>query len=597
MNYDKLITKIFIKETDRGPRINQSINAYFLRSKTRSWPNIKNYIDNRYKDSESTKETIFRMYFNIEERPVCPICGKSLNFNISYRDNTCFTRYCSVSCQQKDSCIYKKQHETKLKKYGSVNNSNKRRQTNLERYGVLEQSQRPDILKKQIDTKIDKYGSSNNNEKRWNAIKNDTQKYTEYCEKMSKFFSSDEFKQKQHDTKKLNNSFNSSKVEDKAFELIYNVFPDVIRQYRSEEYPYNCDFYIKSLELYIELNASWTHGGHLFDIENKKDIDKLNIWKEKSKSSKYYENAIYTWTILDVEKYNTAIKNKLNYKIFYNLDDLKIWLDISMPYDKNILHKELDLIRRSQPSISLTNSHNKIVKYYQQETLYKEEKELWNDKDIRNKLIENRTKYLKKKSFTAEELLRGFKISGLHYGYSHFNHNIMKTVYNICNTKMCYDPCGGWGHHVLGSLSIDKFIYSDLSYSTYKNVQNMITDLGIDNVVCYNRDANTFIPEDNFDTMFCCPPYYNVEIYECGKFEDMDEFNTFMSNMFKCFYTKESCKYFAMVIQESLMNTDKYVPWQIIDLKGKTSHLNNNKKNQDRERLYIFKKQHLYTPT
>lgn len=94
---------------------------------------------------------------------------------------------------------------------------------------------------------------------------------------------------------------------------------NVIRQYRSTEYPYNCDFYIKSLNLYIECNFHWTHGGHEFDKNNPSDIEKLNEWKNKAKSSKYYKNAIKTWTIRDVEKKNIAKNNDLNYVIIYNI--------------------------------------------------------------------------------------------------------------------------------------------------------------------------------------------------------------------------------------------------------------------------------------
>ena len=39
------------------------------------------YVNNRYNDSSSIAETIYRIKHNIEIRPVCPICGGYLKFN------------------------------------------------------------------------------------------------------------------------------------------------------------------------------------------------------------------------------------------------------------------------------------------------------------------------------------------------------------------------------------------------------------------------------------------------------------------------------------------------------------------------------------
>ena len=114
-------------------------------------------------------------------------------------------------------------------------------------------------------------------------------------------------------------TFNSSKLEEKIFSYLFNKYPDVIRQYSDERYPFNCDFYVPSKDLFIELNQHWTHGNMPYDPENKECQEKLNIWKSKSKYSNYYKNAIYTWTNLDVRKLNYFINNKLNYKIIYDV--------------------------------------------------------------------------------------------------------------------------------------------------------------------------------------------------------------------------------------------------------------------------------------
>ena len=93
-------------------------------------------------------------------------------------------------------------------------------------------------------------------------------------------------------TKRKNGTFKMSKKEDKAYDILCKKFgkDDIIRQYQSEKYPFNCDFYIKSLDLYIECNFSWTHGKHWFDENNEEDIRRLEFMK--SKNTAYYDNAI-----------------------------------------------------------------------------------------------------------------------------------------------------------------------------------------------------------------------------------------------------------------------------------------------------------------
>ena len=133
---------------------------------------------------------------------------------------------------------------------------------------------------------------------------------------------------KRNVTKRCHGTFKSSKKEDTAYQLLCSYFgnDDVVRQYRSAKYPFNCDFYIKSKDLYIECNFSWTHGGHWFDPDNEDDIKRLELMK--SKHSKYYDNAIETWTIRDVKKHEVALKNQLNYIVFWTLDDVKHYVQL-----------------------------------------------------------------------------------------------------------------------------------------------------------------------------------------------------------------------------------------------------------------------------
>ena len=59
------------------------------------------------------------------------------------------------------------------------------------------------------------------------------------------------------------------------------MYPDTIRQYKDSRYPYNCDFYIPCLDLFIEFQGYWTHGEHPFNPNDINDINRLNLMKYK----------------------------------------------------------------------------------------------------------------------------------------------------------------------------------------------------------------------------------------------------------------------------------------------------------------------------
>lgn len=86
-------------------------------------------------------------------------------------------------------------------------------------------------------------------------------------------------------------------------------------------YPFHVDFYIKSLDLFIELNATWLHGKHWFNPNDKGDINRLNVYVDKVKMGKmFYQSAIDVWTKRDVLKRETAKKSHLKYMVFWNQD-------------------------------------------------------------------------------------------------------------------------------------------------------------------------------------------------------------------------------------------------------------------------------------
>lgn len=116
--------------------------------------------------------------------------------------------------------------------------------------------------------------------------------------------------------------------------MLKTKFENVSTQHRDHRYPFACDFYIPLLDLFIEYQGTWTHGGHRFDQNSKRDQDTVSTWKAKANeinfkgnSKKFYLNAIYTWTVLDVKKREIAKRNRLNFIEFFSFDQFLKWFE------------------------------------------------------------------------------------------------------------------------------------------------------------------------------------------------------------------------------------------------------------------------------
>lgn len=306
----------------------------------------------------------------------CPQCGKEK------QKATMMSKY-GVDNPMKSKIFYDKARQTCCKKYGAnwarstVEVKAKCEATNLKRYGVKVPLQNEQIKEKMKETNIRKYGvpfvgqvpefrdkahitslvkygsieplsadSVRNkicitNQARYGGnaplcSKKVQEKVVDTC--LAKYNVSHpskmpEVRQKVRFTKAQNGTFSTSSSEELLFYKLCELFGynDVLRQYSSSQYPFACDFYIQSRDLYIELNALWTHGHHWFNPYDYDDYQTLLLWQQKQ--TDYYDNAIRTWTVSDVVKRNTAYINKLNYIVFWdtNLKDFDIWVKSQIP--------------------------------------------------------------------------------------------------------------------------------------------------------------------------------------------------------------------------------------------------------------------------
>jgi len=157
-----------------------------------------------------------------------------------------------------------------------------------------------------------------------------------------KLWENPEIAEKRYNTMKKNNSFTKSQDEEYIAELLYKKFGkrNVIRQYCDPRYinPYNsrlfhCDFYIKSLDLFIEYQGTWTHGKEPFNARKKAHREIVSLWEKKAKEINFkgefkeqFLRAKQIWTYRDPLKREIAKQNNLNWKEFFTVRDLKEWL-------------------------------------------------------------------------------------------------------------------------------------------------------------------------------------------------------------------------------------------------------------------------------
>ena len=241
--------------------------------------------------------------------------------------------------------------QTCLEKYGNENYNNleQNKQTCLDRYGVDNQFKRADKVKEwhinafgyaypiqnpDINKRIsDNWANKSKEELQEIQLKREegclkslgVKSPMQHPEVAKKNASAPGKYEKVWKTKKKNGTTNTSKPEDEFYNFLINLFTksDIERNYKSEIYPYHCDFYIKSIDTYIELNLFWTHMKHPFN-GNEEDLKLLEELKLKSDGKNQYQSAIDVWTKTDVDKMNIAKNNNLNYYFAYNDDEINL---------------------------------------------------------------------------------------------------------------------------------------------------------------------------------------------------------------------------------------------------------------------------------
>lgn len=275
---------------------------------------VYNYLKNRFQDlngNESIREILYRIQKNIEYKPVCCVCGNPLKFGA----NGYSELYCSVKCKQ-------------------IAWNDRFTDTMKSRYGVRTSFELDSVKQKRQDTWISKYGVDNPfaADSVKNKIKQtNIKKYGYEYPMQNSVIWEKSFRHRNPYHKNISMSKNEISIYNQLLKLFNE--DDILRNYYdAERYPFHCDFYIKSIDLFIEVQGHFSHGAKPYNPSDPECISLVELWKskitEENKHSNGYCHAIKIYTDKDVIKRNTALSNKLNFlELFGDLSEMTMTLN------------------------------------------------------------------------------------------------------------------------------------------------------------------------------------------------------------------------------------------------------------------------------
>jgi hypothetical protein len=248
---------------------------------------------------------------NYPNEYTCP-CGNKTTFNRNWKDG--YKKYCSPKCAQKEPTTKEKRKQTNLDKYGVDNPSKneeiktKTQNTNLERYGYKSSFQNEDVKNKWKETIIEKWGTDHYFKtedfkikskkyylERWGVehqldVEEIKQKIKDTC--MSKY-GVETYLNTDHSRSQIK-KYNKSSYETELIEWIRSMDIECFQSHRTIP-PLTTDIHIPSKNLSIEINGLYWHS-ELFKDKNyhlnktlkckEIGIDLIHIWEDDWKNKK-----------------------------------------------------------------------------------------------------------------------------------------------------------------------------------------------------------------------------------------------------------------------------------------------------------------------
>lgn len=326
-------------------------------------------------------------------------------------------------------------------------------------------------------------------------------------------------------------------VREKLYAGLCEIFgyDDILCEYHSIAYPHDCDFYVKSRDLYIELHAEFFHGCHWYDANSESDVSMIQSWDACD---------IDVWTCKDIIKREDARRGNLNYVVFWGEkgEDMDLWFAMGCPdgQDWRRVYSWLpqrDVIHAPAiPKLTGTMRNlSQVAKAYQFDVFFARELKLWKDNpvfrklDLRTWLYLNRLHYLNKRpggpgALTDLEVMRGFNISGILRGYTVFNASLMDEFVARYDIKSIYDPCAGWGERMLYAYTHDIVYFGvDVNQDLKPGYMRMMSDFAMRKQRVVFADSAVYQPNVLSDAVITCPPYGDIEKYSPYGAENLNE--------------------------------------------------------------------------
>lgn len=150
------LRKLVLETFFNNNRFNNTLVLSVIKNKHEKYSHITSQLDLLY-PNVNLKEQIYLIVNNLAAVPTCATCNTQLTMKTFYMG---FNTYCSTKCQYSDTKRMGKIIETKKQRYGDdlENIKEKRKQTNLLKYGCEFPLQNKDILQKTHNVQIENGG-------------------------------------------------------------------------------------------------------------------------------------------------------------------------------------------------------------------------------------------------------------------------------------------------------------------------------------------------------------------------------------------------------------------------------------------------------
>lgn len=469
--------------------------------------------------SNEIKDKIQTHYLEIYGNK-CPIADKDI---LEKANKTRSDKYGSL--EQARKAASDKAKETKLELYGSETyvNSEKRKLTCLEKYGVECSLQNPNVRSKQA-----KSAKESALEKR----------FKEFL---------------------INNKIDfDSHITFKKDNLVHEFD---IAIYKNDD-----------LKILVDCDGLYYHG-FLSDVNGKT----VNSYSDDYRQTLVPEGVKYLICLEkhEDEAYSEVLK-LINIDYSQYLLDIFNWcreVDFPYPnYDESIVKNSYNSLCNSDANKfnikarfgekAILNTHKSVWHANRQGCL--SPYEAWHDDELLKKLIKNRIIY-KGCNLDRSKVLYGLSAAYIAPRVSIFNPYLAKYLVSKYLNEYSYifDPCSGYSGRMLGVCSLDKrYIGQDINDITVRESNELITELNLNATVACKDSLNDY---GIYDCLFTCSPYSLKETWNQSiENKSCDEWIDIFINNYKC-------KKYLFVVD----NTEKYKDYIVEELVNK-SHLSKN---------------------